>query len=157
PRGHVNLEHFELEGSIPCWRYACADALLEKRIWMEHGQNTTYVAYTVLEAREPLHVTARAIVNNRVFHDTGTLAWPAEVGVFSGGLRVVWSGDAQPLFLKLDGATATPALETYRGFALPAETARGLLDQDDHIHAATFETTILPGDTVVLLANAGNE
>ncbi|MDC0684984.1 amylo-alpha-1,6-glucosidase [Sorangium sp. wiwo2] len=156
PGGFVNIEHFALDGSIPCWRYACADALLEKRIWMEHGQNTTYIAYTALRAREPLRFTARAIANNRVFHNTGTVAWPAGVSAASGGVRVVTAGDALPLFLKLEGSAATPATELYRGFALPAETARGLLDRDDHIHVATFETTLLPGETVVFLAAAGD-
>ncbi|WP_437768823.1 amylo-alpha-1,6-glucosidase [Sorangium sp. So ce281] len=156
PSGFVNIEHFALEGSIPCWRYACADALLEKRVWMEHGQNTTYVAYTALQAREPLRLTARAIANNRVFHNTGTVAWPAEVSAAWGGVRVVTAGDALPLFLKLEGGAATPATELYRGFALPAETARGLLDRDDHLHVATFEATLLPGETVVFLAAAGD-
>jgi predicted glycogen debranching enzyme len=156
PRGLVNIERFELEGSIPCWSYRCADALLEKRIWMEHGQNTTYVAYTAREARTPLHLTLRAIVNNRVFHNTGTLAWPADVGAVSNGVRVVWGGDTLPLLLKLEGATATTSLEAYRGFVLPRETERGLNDEDDHVHAATFETTIQPGQTVVFIASAGD-
>lgn len=51
---------------------------------------------------------------------------------------------------------ATPASELYRGFALPAETARGLLDRDDHVHVATFETTLMPGETAVFLAAAGD-
>jgi predicted glycogen debranching enzyme len=155
PSGLLELEHFELEGSIPCWRYACADALLEKRVWMEHGRNVTYVAYTAARAREPLHLDARAIVNNRNFHDAGALAEPADVSVASGGIRVVWGGDLLPLFLKLDGATATAARDVYRDFALPAETARGLTDRADNVHAATFQVTLQPGQTVVLLASAG--
>jgi predicted glycogen debranching enzyme len=156
PRGLVNIEHFELEGSIPCWRYACADALLEKRVWMEHGQNTTYVAYSAIQAREPLRFTARAMVNNRVFHNTGTLAQPTEVTAVSGGVRIVWAGDALPLFLKIDGAKITTVSEVYSSFALPAETARGLLDRDVHVHAVTFDVTLQPGETVVLLASAGD-
>jgi glycogen debranching enzyme len=65
PEGHKNMQSFELEGSIPKWRYACADALIDKRIWMDHGRNTTYVAYTVVSAETPMQLSARAIVDNR--------------------------------------------------------------------------------------------
>ena len=37
PRGYLHIERFRLEGTMPVWTFACADALLEKRIWMEHG------------------------------------------------------------------------------------------------------------------------
>jgi len=37
PRGFVHLDHFHLEGTVPVWTYACGDALIEKRVWMEQG------------------------------------------------------------------------------------------------------------------------
>jgi predicted glycogen debranching enzyme len=46
PKGFLLLEHFHLEGSTPVWTYALTDALLEKRIWMRQGENTTYIQYT---------------------------------------------------------------------------------------------------------------
>ncbi len=47
PHGYRHIEHFRLEGTTPVWRFACADALLDKRVWMRHGENTTYVRYDV--------------------------------------------------------------------------------------------------------------
>ena len=47
PCGYRYIESFCLEGTTPVWTFACADALLQKRIWMEHGHNTTYVQYTL--------------------------------------------------------------------------------------------------------------
>ncbi|MCJ7703609.1 MAG: glycogen debranching enzyme N-terminal domain-containing protein, partial [Anaerolineales bacterium] len=41
PRGFHHLERFRLEGTTPVWTYGLADALLEKRIWMQPGANTT--------------------------------------------------------------------------------------------------------------------
>ena len=41
PHGYVEVERFHLDGTTPVWTYACADALIEKRIWMEQGANTT--------------------------------------------------------------------------------------------------------------------
>jgi hypothetical protein len=40
PVGFIHLERFHLEGTTPVWTYACGDALLEKRVWMQHGANT---------------------------------------------------------------------------------------------------------------------
>ena len=40
PHGYRQLQAFALEGTIPAWTFALADALLEPRIWMEHGTST---------------------------------------------------------------------------------------------------------------------
>jgi hypothetical protein len=37
PMGFIHLERFHLEGTTPVWTYACGDALLEKRVWMQQG------------------------------------------------------------------------------------------------------------------------
>jgi len=43
PQGFLYLESFRLEGTSPVWTYALADALLEKRVWMAQGENTTII------------------------------------------------------------------------------------------------------------------
>ena len=155
PGGYLNLQSFMLDGSVPLWRYACADALIEKRIWMEHGANTTYIAYTALSAREPIALSARAIVDNRVFHNTGQVAWPARITAIPGGIQVAaGSSDARPLQLRIAAGEATIVGELYRDFDLSAEAERGLLDRDDHVHAATFTAIIAPGETLFFLATA---
>ena len=53
PQGFRDLERFRLDGTTPVWTYACAEALLEKRVWMEPGANTTYVRYELLRGPEP--------------------------------------------------------------------------------------------------------
>ncbi len=68
PPGHRHIERFRLEGTTPVWTFACADALLEKRIWMEHGANTTYVQYTVVRASRPVRLSAKVLVNYRGYH-----------------------------------------------------------------------------------------
>src|SRR6266566_2062421 len=45
PQGYRLIERFHLDGTTPVWHYACADTLIEKRVWMEPGANTTYVGY----------------------------------------------------------------------------------------------------------------
>jgi predicted glycogen debranching enzyme len=52
PQGYVHIESFRLEGTTPVWRFAIGDAILEKRIWMLHGENTTYLQYTMLRGSQ---------------------------------------------------------------------------------------------------------
>src|SRR5262249_26392646 len=61
PQGYVYLERFRLDGDIVCFLYRLNDTLsLEKRIWMEYGQNTTYVQYILHGSCEPLPVGVEA-------------------------------------------------------------------------------------------------
>ena len=62
PVGHPWIVSFALEGSVPAWRYALGDALLEKRVWMEPGAQTTYVHYRLLQASEPLRLSLTSLV-----------------------------------------------------------------------------------------------
>src|SRR5689334_11664514 len=48
PQGYTYLETFSLEADGPCFRYRLDEnSILEKQVWMEYGQNTTYVQYTL--------------------------------------------------------------------------------------------------------------
>src|SRR5258708_23582685 len=50
PQGYRYLDSVSLEGDIPCFTYRLTDTLtLEKRVWMEYEQNTTYVQYRLQE------------------------------------------------------------------------------------------------------------
>src|SRR5690242_9723724 len=60
PQGYMYLERFSLEADIPCFRYALDDSFeLEKRIWMEYGQNMTYVQYTLRNTGEDSEMSNR--------------------------------------------------------------------------------------------------
>ncbi|OEK07791.1 glycogen debranching protein [Flavivirga aquatica] len=155
PKGYRNIESFTLERSIPCWRYACADAVFEKRLWMVHGKNTTYVSYTLVSAEEPVSLKVSALVNNRTFHNTGQVPWPIEVDSISDGVKITThDNDALPLTIKMQGATVSPKNELYKNFYLPVEVTRGLNSNDTHVHAADFEVTIQQGQTVLFLGTA---
>jgi hypothetical protein len=60
PEGYKYLNRFHLEGTTPVWTYAIANALLEKRIWMQPGANTTYIQYRLVRATGPLTLEAKA-------------------------------------------------------------------------------------------------
>ncbi|MGD0800808.1 MAG: amylo-alpha-1,6-glucosidase [Terracidiphilus sp.] len=155
PEGYKNIQSFELEGSVPLWTFACGDALIEKRIWMQQGKNTTFVSYKLFSATEPVTLSISAIVDNRIFHNTGQVAWPANIVSQGDQIRVI-SGpaDARPLILQASSGSIVTGPDLYTNFYLPAETVRGLRDSDDHVHAATFTAMLAPGATLNFLASA---
>ncbi len=56
PAGFVHLETFRLEEGLPVFSYHLGGLngiMLEKRIWMPYGQNTTCIQYSVLRTATP--------------------------------------------------------------------------------------------------------
>jgi len=155
PYGYREIERFRLEGTTPVWTYACADALLEKRVWMEHGQNTTYVQYRVLRAGGPITVELKAMVNYRDYHSTTRGdGWRMKVEVVPGGIRVVAFDGARPFVLLAPGAEVEVAHDWYQGFHLALEQGRGLDSREDHLHAGTFKAALTPGGVLTLVLSA---
>jgi len=147
PQGYRLIERFHLDGTTPVWHYACADTLIEKRVWMEPGANTTYVRYRLLRpgAGGPVRIELRALVNYREFHlTTRGPGWEMAVEVVDHGLRVTAYAGARPLSIQVPGAATEPAHDWYVGFRLSAEEARGLDALDDSLHAGTFVATLGP-------------
>lgn len=154
PDGFRQIERFGLEGSIPTWRYACADALIEKRIWMQMGANTTYVQYQILRASQPLKLVLKALVNYRDYHSrTQGSGWQMTVVPLDRGVCVAAFPEATQLTLLSDRAEVTPAHEWYYGFDLALERERGLSDREDHLHVATLQATLTAGETLTIAAS----
>ncbi len=68
PDGYRHLESFRLEGTLPVWTFAFADAVLERRLWMPYGANTTFVTYRLLRGTWPADLEITPLVTYRTFH-----------------------------------------------------------------------------------------
>jgi predicted glycogen debranching enzyme len=151
PHGYRQIERFSLDGTIPVWRYACADALLEKRIWMQPGANTTYVYYQLLRATQPFSLTLKAMVNYRDHHSrTQGSGWQMTVVPLERGVCVSAFPEAAQLMITSDRAEATTTHDWYYGYDLAAERERGLSDRDDHLHAATLQASLAVGESLTI-------
>ncbi|HZP34035.1 MAG TPA: amylo-alpha-1,6-glucosidase [Candidatus Acidoferrales bacterium] len=149
PQGFRFIERFYLAGSIPVWRFACGDAILEKRVWMQEGANTTFVRYELLYGSEPAELEVKVLVNCRDMHATTQAGdWNTSVSVVDRGLRVVAREGAPPVYLLSDIAQAEAGGEWYRNYDLPVERERGLDDQDDHFFAGSFKARLSAGEAV---------
>ncbi len=156
PQGFRLIESFRLDGTTPVWTYACADALIEKRIWMEHGANTTYVSYRLRRSCMPLRLTLKALVNYRDYHATTHAGdWRMDVrsAPAATGLEIRAFDGATPFFLLSEDFAAATAHDWYRNFHLAVAHYRGLDDTEDHLHAGTFTATLAPGQEVALVAS----
>jgi predicted glycogen debranching enzyme len=143
PRGYAYIERFRLEGTLPAWTYAFADALLEKRVWMGHGVNTTYVEYRLVRASAPVQLSAKILVNYRDYHSlTHAGGWHIDVQPVQGGIRVHAFAEATPFYVRSAEAKAEAVNVWYRDFELTAERVRGLEHREDSLHAATFRAEL---------------
>ncbi|GEA26508.1 hypothetical protein MiAbW_01061 [Microcystis aeruginosa NIES-4325] len=154
PQGYINIESFHLEGTIPVWTFICGDALLEKRLWMEQGENTTYTRYTYLRGNSPLTLNLTAFVNYRDFHgNTQGFNWQMAISPVEKGVRVIAYDNAVPFYLLTSQGQVFPAHIWYYRFDLSLERYRGLIDRENHLHGASFAATLKVGESVTIAAS----
>jgi predicted glycogen debranching enzyme len=152
PQGYLNIESFCLEGTTPVWRFEIADALLEKRVWMQHGANTTYVRYTLLRGSGPVALQIKSFVNYRDFHaNTHAGDWRMNITALKNGVEVIAFEGARPFYLLSAEASVEPQHEWYRNCFLAQEKLRELDDREDHLLAAILRATVQPSESVVLI------
>jgi len=158
PNGYLQLQGFFLEGTKPVWQYALADALLEKRVWMKQGENTTYVEYTLVRAGAAIELAGKVLVSYRDFHaTTQSPRWQTRIEPVENGLRVTAYEGAKPFYLKSAVASFEPHQEWYRDYFLPAERERGLDDHEDRLFAAQFQCQLEMGGSVTLVFTTERE
>ncbi len=155
PHGYREVERFRLEGTTPVWTYACGDALLEKRIFMEPGANTTYVRYRLLRARTPVTLELAILANYRDYHGaTRGPGWSMRVEPVPDGLRVTAFDGARPFVVLARRAQFRPAHTWFERFSLAEEQARGLGSTEDHLHVGTARVRLAPGAELTLVCSA---
>jgi predicted glycogen debranching enzyme len=154
PEGYRYVERFHLEGTTPVWTFALADALLEKRVFMQPGANTTYVLYRLVRASGSIALSIKALVDYGAEHGTTTSGeLPMQITGVEQGLRVAAFEGATPFYVLSDAGAARLAEQWYREFDLSAERARGLRDHTDHFFAGEFTATLAPGESLTIVAS----
>jgi len=152
PRGYVHIESFWLDGTTPVWRFAIGDALLEKRVWMRHGENSTYVQYTMLHGSQPMELELRTLINYRDFHsNTHAGDWRMKIDAVKSGLQITAFDGAIPFYLLSAGATIEPRHDWSRDYFLPLEKYRGLDDCEDYLLAAVFRAALQLNQSVIIV------
>lgn len=152
--GYNYLECFHLEGTTPVWTFALGDALLEKRVWLRPGENSTYIHYHLLRANGPVQLVCKALVNYRDYHHSSRGdGWQMQIEPAGRGLKLTAYEGATPFYLLSDGAEATPQHDWYKNFYLSVEAFRGIEPEDDNLFAGSFQATLRPGESLTLVAS----
>jgi predicted glycogen debranching enzyme len=158
PKGYFDIESFHLEGTTPVWRIAFGDALLEKRIWMRHGENTTYVQYSYQRGSGSLRLAVKALVNYRDFHSTTHAQnWQMNVESVERGVQIIAFDGAVPFFLLSADASFEPLHQWYRDCFMPMERYRGLEDHEDHLLAGATSVELLAGKSVTFVLTTNSQ
>jgi predicted glycogen debranching enzyme len=153
PCGYTYIQEFELDGGIPTWTYSCADVLLEKRVWMQPGENTTYVSYYLKRASQPVTLYLKALTNYRDHHGSTQVGfWKMVTEKAEHGIKVMAFPKARPVYIFAPSAEFYVINEWYQGFDLAQEHYRGLPANEDHLHAADLAIPLEPGQTITVVA-----
>lgn len=168
PHGYRYLESVSLEGDIPCFIYRLGEALtLEKRIWMEYGQNTTYVQYTLhgalddapVSATSPVTLTIYPFCLARDYHSNTQGAQDWQFLVEADGLANRWRvrafANAPTCHLIVDPTwTFTPTGSWHWQIHHRRDTERGLRDHEDLYMPGVFQVKMMPGMRKTLVLSA---
>ncbi|HEU0122900.1 MAG TPA: amylo-alpha-1,6-glucosidase [Bryobacteraceae bacterium] len=133
PQGYEYLREFRLD-PFPTWVYEIGDVLLEKRVFMVHGQDATVIEYEVKGLCKNCRLEVRPLVAYRDFHATthandainGGYEWEED-----GLVSVQPYGCLPRVFFGADFRDCEPTGHWYNRFEYSEEKARGLDCQED--------------------------
>jgi predicted glycogen debranching enzyme len=157
PEGYLFLDRVELDGMIPTFFYRAASFSLAKTIWMEQGQNTTYVRYALDASSEPIQLTLLPLCTFRDFHTEarGSLDWHFGVEPREDGVVLTAFPGATPLHLIAQPAASYVQLDLwYWRFRHRVEQERGLDWVEDLNLPGLLRARLQPGESLTVIATA---
>jgi predicted glycogen debranching enzyme len=161
PSGYRLIESFRLDGRMPVWTYACGDARIEQRIWLEPGANTSHIAWRLVpgSVHVPRALTLQVdlLVNTRDHHGSGRPSgFEPQIEARGAALQVLHPGWFT-LHLRCSGGGIEARGDWYDNFDLTVERERGLADNDSHFRAGAATLDLQPGRWVGIVASLGDD
>src|SRR5277367_5868577 len=156
PQGFCHLESFRLEGLIPVWTWLLGDARLVQRIWMRHGENTTYVEFTRIGGSKALRLKVEPFCTYRDYHWQPRGERGFAIESMACGVRITAHDSARPYSIVSPDADFEIRPQWYWNFKHREESARGLDDLEDLLRPALIEFDLAAGESksVTLSAEA---
>ena len=154
PRGFCHLESFRLQGLIPVWTWAVGDARVEQRLWMRHGENTTYAQFTRLGGSKELRLQLEPLCTYRDYHWQPRGERAFRVDPVRDGIEIIAYEGAKPYRILCAEARIENRPQWHWNFKHRDETARGLDDIEDLFRPAIFEIDLSSGQTRTVILTA---
>lgn len=159
--GLGHLARFHMAGSVVVRHWRIGAAVLEERIAMARGRNTTAVLLTLRHAPAPIQIRIKCLVNHRPHdHLVQANAFESTIAAEGAGLRVDFagaSGEGAVLHLQADGARAQGDGTWYRDYVLPVERALGYDCVGANLCAGELSVTLKPGESRGFTASTRRE
>ncbi len=164
PEGHRSIASFALDEGIPTWTFECEDqdsiVRLERRTVMLREPRGVAVIWTLVNAREPITLTARVFVEHRDHHHLDPDAqWIPTIAIdplhpSDACIELPANAHANSnttLVVAGEQATLSIAGTWWRRHQLAQERARGYDFSSSAYHAINATFTIAPGETRALV------
>ncbi len=152
PQGYQSLQRVDLDGTVPVFTWVAGGRTIEKRIWMDEGQNRTVITYRLVDG-PPARLRLQPMFAHRGFHSQRHGAEPFDVLETAAGWEVTGGGFSSCLSLAPAGQLRSRP-DWYWRFLHRAERDRGLDDEEDLFTPGTVE---VPLGTVPVALVAGTE
>lgn len=154
PRGHQLLDRFMLDGLMPVWRYAIDDVIVEQRIWMAQGANTTYLELRVVQGVGPVRIRVRPLCAHRDFHGVSHGGWSFGSAPTGDGFDLRAFDGAVPVRIRSDRGSVVADGQWHWRFRQRIESARGLDDVEDLFCPGVIEADVGAGTAVTMTFTA---
>jgi len=165
PTGHTYLREFTAAPlprwiyTVPCEWSRTGETLLEKTLWMPHGQNRTIVRYSILSGDGAI-LTVRPYLSGRDYHhvqrhnDSFNTECRHDVQEDSHHVYIQPYPDCPPIVLSHDGDFYEKG-DWYYNFQYAIEQERGLECLEDAYSPGAFVWQLMPGETALFIASSG--
>lgn len=167
PQGYNYLERFALDGDMPIFVYQLNPHItLEKRVWMEYGQNTTYVQYEMRpildeetsKATITLHLLPFCLYRDHHATTQGSNDWHFLVDNEGSGIRVRAGTNAPTCrIVASPAAHYSPSGWWYWHVLHRRDRDRGLPSVEDVFQPGVFHIPLSPGKPITLVLSVEQE
>ena len=157
PQGYCYLRQFRLE-PFPIFTYQVEGLVLEKRVFMVHGENTTVVEYLVLkglEAKRPTSLELRPLISFRDYHSTAheNNALDREAQLAPGAVSFAPYAGLPALHLAHNAQSFEGGGDWYRRFQYERERDRGLDFEEDLFNPGVLKFALSRQTPAVVIAS----
>jgi predicted glycogen debranching enzyme len=160
PPGHLGIESFRLDHSVPVWMFALGGRRVEARIWMEPGEDTTWMGWflhPLSDDAATLSLRVTLLANNRDHNgETWENGFQPMLSATGDTLRVA-DGLRFTMSVRAPGGRMAVKREWYRNFDLPVEASRGLGARDAHLCVGEAVVPLRPGVWCGIVASLGSD
>lgn len=150
PKGYEYLAAFRYSFH-PVFTYALEGRVLEKKIYMVYGENTTVVEYRYLEGADSLRLRLTPYLNYRDYHgNTQREDWPWDLTIEKNRYQFIAFPGAAPLYMTAQGEWKN-APRWVENLYYPVEAYRGLKDLEAHYIPGELVAVLKPGDVFTVI------